>query len=302
MFLSLKRIIRSGWVGFYRNNGLSMATVFILVMTISLATSLFLIRNISDQLIASLREKVDISVYFKKDCAEAEILALQEKLEDVQEIKSVKYVSKDEAMQIFVERHKDDLVLIESLQEVGTNPFFSSLNIKAVEAAQYDVISEFLAAEHFREIIEDIDYYKKKPIIDKLFAVTYQVNRVGIILASVLAVVAVLLVFNQVKLAIYNKKEEIEVMKLVGSSNWFVRGPFIVQGVIAGVLSAMVAVLLWLGITFFLGPKLIEIIPGSDIFQYFLDNILLIFLVQLAIGVGLGVLSSMIAIRKYLKI
>ncbi len=302
MFLSLKRIIRSGWVGFYRNNGLSMATVFILVMTISLATSLFLIRNISDQLIASLQEKVDVSVYFKKDCPEAEILALQEKLEDVQEIKSVEYVSKDEAMQIFVERHKDDSVLIESLQEVGTNPFFSALNIKAVEAAQYDIISEFLAAEHFQEMIEDIDYYKKKPIIDKLFAVTYQVNRVGIILASVLAVVAVLLVFNQVKLAIYNKKEEIEVMKLVGSSNWFVRGPFIVQGVIAGVLSAMVAVLLWLGITFFLGPKLTEIIPGSDIFQYFLDNILLIFLVQLAIGLRLGVLSSMIAIRKYLKI
>lgn len=302
MFLSLKRIIRSGWIGFYRNNGLSMATVFILVMTISLATSLFLIKNISEYLVASLQEKVDVSVYFKKDCPEESILALQEKLEGVQEIKSVKYISKEEAMQFFVERHKDDVVLIESLQEVGTNPFFATLNIKAVEAAQYDIISEFLGAEQFQEIIEDVDYYKKKPVIDKLFATTYQVNKVGIILASVLAAVALLLVFNQVKLAIYNKKEEIEVMKLVGSSNWFVRGPFIVQGFIAGVISAMVALLLWLGIVFFLGPKISSLIPGLDVFQYFLDNIVLIFLVQLAIGVGLGVLSSMIAIRKYLKV
>ncbi|MCK5044433.1 ABC transporter permease [Candidatus Parcubacteria bacterium] len=302
MFLSIRRIIRFGWTGFCRNSGLSIATIFILVLTISLATSLFLMQNISQHLIAELQEKVDISVYFNKECPEERVLKIKEQLETIPEVRRVEYISAEEALAAFVERHKDDLVLMESLQEVGVNPFFAALNIKAKEAAQYGTISSFLDTEQFQDVISDVDYYEKKAVIEKLFSFTNQINRIGLILSGILAVVAVSLVFNQVKLAINNKKEEIEVMKLVGSSNWFARGPFIVQGFIAGVISAVATCLLFLAITFFLSPKIEAFIPSFNIFQYFIAHILIIFLIQLAIGTGLGVISSVIAIRKYLKV
>ncbi len=302
MFLSLRRIIRFGWTGFCRNSGLSLATVFILTLTISLATSLFLLQNISQHLIADLQEKVDISVYFDKEYPEEKILEVKTQLETIEEVRSVEYISAENALENFIERHKDDTVLIESLQEVGSNPFFAALNVKAEEAAQYDSISVFLETDQFQGVITYVDYYEKKSVIEKLFSFTNQVNKMGLIFAGVMAVVAVSLVFNQVKLAIYNKKEEIEVMKLVGSSNWFARGPFIIQGFIAGVISAIVTCLLFLGLTFFLSPKIEAAVPGLNIFQFFLDNILIVFLIQLAIGTGLGVISSVIAIRKYLKV
>ena len=301
MFLSLKRIIRFGWTGFCRNGGLSVAIVFILVMTISLATSLFLLKNVSEHLVADLQQKVDISVYFDKECLEDEVMAVKEQLGTIPEVRSVEYISADQALEDFTDRHQHDPVLIESLHEVGSNPFFAALNIKASEAAQYDAISTFLQTEQFQGVITDIDYYEKKTVIEKLFSFTNQVNKIGIIFASILAIVAVSLVFNQVKLAIYNKREEIEVMKLVGSSNWFARGPFIVQGFIAGMISAILACLAFLAITFFLSPQIKTLVPGLDLFQYFLDSILVIFLMQMAIGIGLGVISSTIAIRKYLK-
>ena len=302
MFLSLRRIIRFGWTGFCRNSGLSLATVFILTLTISLATSLFLLQNVSQYLISDLQEKVDISVYFDKEYPEEKILEVKTQLETIEEVRSVEYISAENALENFIERHKDDTVLIESLQEVGSNPFFAALNVKAEEAAQYDSISVFLETDQFQGVITYVDYYEKKSVIEKLFSFTNQVNKMGLIFAGVMAVVAVSLVFNQVKLAIYNKKEEIEVMKLVGSSNWFARGPFIIQGFIAGVISAIVTCLLFLGLTFFLSPKIEAAVPGLNIFQFFIDNILIVFLIQLAIGTGLGVISSVIAIRKYLKV
>ncbi|MFH1451338.1 MAG: permease-like cell division protein FtsX, partial [bacterium] len=123
MFLSLRRIIRFGWIGFCRNSGLSLATVFILVLTISLATSLFLMQNVSQYLISDLQEKVDVSVYFDKECSEDKILEVKGQLEAIAEVKSVEYISAERSLENFIERHKDDLVLIESLQEIGANPF-----------------------------------------------------------------------------------------------------------------------------------------------------------------------------------
>lgn len=299
---SFKRILKSGWTGFRRNSGLSLATIFIMVMTISLVTSLFLLQKTSNFLVVSLEEKVDMAIYFAEEPSTEEIVAIQEELFSLPEVKNLEYISKAEALEKFTERHQGEEVIMESLAEVGGNPLLASLNVRAWEATQYAAISSFLDTASFKDLIAKVDYSQKKPAIEKLSSLTSSINTSGIVLSIVLAVVAVLIAFNTVRIAIYNSRDEIETMKLVGASNWFIRGPFLVQGVIAGVLAVLITFLVFSVAVWFLSPKMEIIMPGLELSSYFFSNFLMILLLQLVAGVGLGVFSSWIAIRRYLKI
>jgi len=301
MFTLLKRIIRSGWLNFSRNSGLSLATIFIMVMTISLVTSLFLFRDITQFLISGLEEKVDISVYFKEATPEEDILRFGEEINKIPEVKNVEYVSREAALESFTQRYKDNQVIMESLAEVE-NPLLASLNIKAREASQYMTVANFLETSSYKNLIDKVDYYQRKPVIERIFSITSAINKTGIGLSLILAIVAILVAFNTIRLAIYNSKEEISFMRLVGASDWFIRGPFLVQGAISGFAAAIITLLIFTGALFFLGPKLEILFLGLNIFNSFTGNLGILFLIQIFTGVGLGVVSSIIAIRKYLKI
>jgi len=301
MITSLKRVIRSGWLNFSRNSGLSVATIFIMVMTISLIASLFLLRDITQFLISSLREKVDISVYFKEDVSEEDILRFGEEIKKIPEVKDVEYVSRESALENFIQRYKDNQVIMESLVEVG-NPLVASLNIKAWDASQYIVVTNFLETSPYKNLIDKVDYYQRKPVIERIFSITSTINKTGILFSIILAIVAILVAFNTIRLAIYNSKEEISFMRLVGASDWFIRGPFLVQGAISGFAAALITLLIFTGALFFLSPKLEILFPGLNIFNFFIRSFGMFFLIQIFIGVGLGIVSSIIAIRKYLKV
>ena len=301
MLISLKRIIRSGWLNFSRNSGLSLATIFIMVMTISLVTSLFLFRDISQFLISGLEEKIDISVYFKEAVQEEDILRFREEINKIPEVKNVEYVSREAALERFTQRYKDNQVIMESLGEVG-NPLLASLNIKAWEPSQYITVTNFLETSSYKNLIDKVDYYQRKPVIERIFSITSAINKTGIGFSLILAIVAILVAFNTIRLAIYNSKEEISFMRLVGASNWFIRGPFLVQGAISGFAAVIITLLIFSGALFFLSPKLEILFPGLNIFNSFTGNLGILFLIQIFTGVGLGVVSSIIAIRKYLEV
>lgn len=302
MFIAIKRVIKSGWQSFKRNSGLSMATVFIMVMVISLTSALFLLKGTAEFLIADLQEKVDISVYFKEDSPEEDIIKIKDEVAKIPEVKSVDYVSKEDSLNQFTERHKNDQVLMESLKELGLNPFLPSLNIQAWQASQYTAVSDFLDNTAFKNLIEKVDYRERKPVIEKLTTLTGNINKSGIIFSIVLGVIAVLVAFNTIRLAIYNLREEISIMRLVGASNWFIRGPFIIQGALSGLISALISALIIGSSSYFLSSKIEIVIPGFNLFAYFASNFFIILGVQVATGVILGILSSVIAVRKNLEV
>jgi len=302
MFASIKRIIRAGWIGFSRNGGQNAATVFIIVITVSVVTLLFLLNLTSQSLIINLQEKVDISVYFKEDALEDDILKVQSEISEIPEVKDIEYVSKEKALEKFIERHKSDPVLMESLAHVGQNPFLASLNIQAWQASQYEAVSSFLERAAFRDLIDKVDYYQRKPIIERVSSIASGINKIGIASGLVLATLAVLVAFNTIRLAIYNSREEISIMKLVGASYWFIQGPFLVQGAIVGSISVLITLSIFSGTCYFLGPKIEVLIPGFNIWNYFVSNFWALLLIQIFTGIGLGVISSLIATRKYLKV
>ena len=270
--------------------------------TILLASSLFLFRDVSRFLIISLQEKADFSVYFKEDALEDDVFGVRDELAKIPEVKDVSYISKEQALAEFTARHKDDAILMGSVQEVGGNPFLSSLKIKALEASQYQAVAGFLENSSFKDVIENIDYQDRKPLIERLFSISSNIDKGGIILSAILFLIAILVSFNTIRLSIYNLREEIKIQRLVGAENWFIRGPFLAQGAIVGAFSALASLLVISFLAWFLSPKVAILFSGLNLSAIFLHNFWLILLLQLAIGIGLGTISASLSVRKYLKV
>ena len=159
-----------------------------------------------------------------------------------------------------------------------------------------------LEGDQFSDIIDNVDFSQKKDTIDKVFSIISSINLFGIGLAVVFLLVAAVIVFNTVKLAIENSKEEISTMRIVGATTWFVQGPFIIQGVIFGIISFLICFIATGFLAYFLSGGLALALAGFNLFGYFLSNIFLIILIQLGFGVALSAATSFIVVRKYLKV
>lgn len=299
---SIERIIRSGWVNFSRNFWLSSATISVMVLMLILVTGLFVVNVMTQSVAQSIQDKVDISVYFVTDAPEEEILRVQSELAGFTEVKSVRYVSRDEALSEFRERHKDNPFILQALKEVGANPLQASLNIKAYQASQYQAIETFLSSGAHKDFIDKINYRENQALIERLFGITNNVKRAGVIAGMVLGAIAVLVTFNTIRMAIYSRRDEISIMRLVGASNWFIRGPFLVQGALVGVFSvAITFIITYLFLAAF-SDRVEAFIPNLNLIGYFAANWFSILGFELLLGVVLGSFSSFIAVRKYLEV
>jgi len=302
MLITIKRVFKSGMSSFSRDGGVALATIFVLSITVFLASSIFLLRSASQFLISTLEEKADISVYFKEDSPEEDILNIREELSKIPEVKNVKYISKEEALENFIERHKENPLLMQSLEEVGRNPFLASLNIKAWKANQYEKIVNFLENPTFQDLIEKVDFYQRKSIIERIFSLSSFLQKTVLLLSFISIILAFLITFNTIRLAILNSSEEIKIQRLVGASNWFIRGPFLVQGAISGTLAALISLVIFSLACWVLNQKIEFLFSGLNIFSLLRENLKPLILIQFITGTGLGVMSSFFAIRKYLKI
>ena len=299
---NIKRVFKNAWLSFRRNGLLSTATIVMMTLTLFVIGGLLLLSVVANAVLSDLENKIDISVYFLPGAPENQVLKIKNEIVVQDNVKNVDYVSQDEALAIFKERHKDDAVISASLEELGDeNPLGAVLNIKAQNSGQLANIAQFLQAKKY-DVVDKINYFENQSVIERLSAIVSGVKSIGLAIVLVLSLVAVLVAFNTVRLAIYTSREEISIMKLVGASNWFVRSPFLVTGLMHGGFSAFFTSLLFLPIIWGISPKVSFLLPSINLFDYFTSNFFEFFLIILAIGVTLGVGSSALAVRKYLKV
>lgn len=303
MFISLKRVFKFAWQGFLRNRILGFEVMFIMAIAVFLITSLFLFQGLSNFLIREVEGKVDVSVYFKENVLEEEILAVEKDLYKFSnEIESVEYVSREKALENFIEKHKHEPIYLEALEEIGYNPFLPSLNIKARDPSYYAPISNYLNQDSLQGVIERVSFFQNKKVIDKLSSITANVRIVVISLSLILGLLAVLITFNTIKLTIFTSKEEISTMQLVGASNWFIKGPFVIQGIFYGIVSILAVNLLFLIIFAFFSYKLETFFLGFNLLNYFQINFLSLLLIQIVFAGILATFSTLLALHKYLKV
>ncbi len=281
---------------------LSLATVFIVSAVVFIISLLYIFNVSTGILISSVKEKVDIAVYFRETAQTEDILEIKAMLSNNPEVKDVKYISREDALDQFTKRHEGDPVLMESITEVGRNPFLASLNIKATKIASYDSIVDFLQAEAYQDIVKKVDYFQRKPVIDRLYAMTGSMNSAGTIISLFLGLVALLVAFNAIRLAIYASREEISVMRLVGASDWFIRGPFIIEGIIIGLISAGIVFFVIFAFCFGLNGFVKQITGDISLVQIFVANFWFLVIIQVVASLGITAISSILAMRKYLEV
>lgn len=291
-----------GWQNVTRDSGIAVANIFILMVPILLASTLFMIRDVSAFLVKEIQGMANISIYFNESVSEDDIMKVKDRIKQISGIDQVEYVSKDQAMERFAQRHADDPVLLESLQEVNGNPFLATLDVSAISPDQYAQVQDLLAGQDYVDMINKINYNEKKGTIEKIFWLTNGAQRMGMMLFVILGVISVMVTFNTVRMAIMSHGVEVGIQRLVGASRWFVRGQFLVEGLIFGILAAMFSLMLTALVCWYASPGLATLLSGMNIWQNLMENMWTLFGIQAAIGAGLGMFSSVIAVGKYLKI
>lgn len=295
------RTLKAGYESFRRNGWLSVATIMVMVMVLTVLGNLVFLGVIAGTILNTLEAKIDISVYFASDASEQNMLAVKKELERLSDVAEVGYLSRDDALAQFRARHQNNALVVGALEELGDNPLEASLNIRARDPSNYASISDFLLKKNY-SIVDKINYFENQKVIDRLSSIVGTVRGSGTFLAFFLSFIAVLVAFNTIRLAIYTMREEIGIMRLVGATQWFIRGPFLVSGVLYGAAAAAATTMIFFPLTWLASPKLNVLMPDFNLFQYFLTNFLEFVVIMFGTGVLLGTLSSFIAIRRYLKI
>ncbi|MFM2339710.1 MAG: hypothetical protein RLZZ360_346 [Candidatus Parcubacteria bacterium] len=306
MITSLRRVVRSGFIGFWRSAYVSLASIFVITVALFVIAMTMLLDQLLTVSLTNIQSKVDINVYFVTNAEESDILALKTKVESLPDVAAVQYTSREDALTEYRLKNQNDSVAMQALEELGENPLGATIAIRATETSQYESIARFLDEQKAQEtaqapLIDEINYADNKESITTLTKIINAVEQASTITMVVLIIAAVLITFNTIRLAIYTAREEISVMRLVGASNAFIRGPFMLQGVMYGVIAGILTLALLYPIMIWIGPATAEFFE-FDLYVYFVNNFGSIFLTIVGIGVGLGLVSSILAITRYLRV
>lgn len=296
------RIFSAGWNNFRRNRYVSVGTTGVMSLVLVLFLGIIGMNFLGSVFVQSLEGKVDVRLYLKNEATDADIKEMRAELEQLNSVKYVDFVSREQALADFKERHANDALIQQSLAELPDNPLQAWLNIKAIDSSQYASIVGFLEANRFRGVIDKINYYDNEAVIGRIQSISTAVQNWGLLGTLGLALIAVLVAFNTIRLTIYNQKEEIEIQRLVGASNWFIRAPYMIEGAIYGVFATGIALVIFYGGLQFASPKVALLMPGISLIGYFIGNGIQIVGLTLGAGIALGVFSSLIAIRRFLDV
>lgn len=297
-----KRVARYGFIGFLRNGFVSLAAVLIMTITLFVSSVLLVAGAALDSTLEQLMQKVDVNVYFVTDASEEQVLGVKRELEALPEVATVEYVSREAALAEFRERHKNEASTIQALDQLSENPLGASLAIRAKETSQYESIAEFLTGkQEGGSLISKVNFYQNKVAIDRLTSIIETSRTIGIATAIFLAGASILIAFNTIRLAIYTSRDEIGVMNLVGAGHWYVRGPFMIAGILYGFIAGIIVLLILYPITAWLGPASERFFGSFNVFDYFVGNFASLLFTILGLGIGLGAISSYLAVRRYLR-
>ncbi len=308
-WLTIKRIFRAGMLDFWRNAFVSAASTLVMTVTLFVVGMAIFGGVVLGSAIQSFRDKADVNVYFVPGAAEDQILSLEKSLQALPEVATVQYVSADDALTNFREAHQNDQLTLQALDELGTNPLGAVLNIKAKDISQYDAIGQFLQNQETvstgqPSIIDKINYFdvQHRAALDRIQQITAMAQFVGKIFIAILILVTLLICFNTMRLAIYTSRDEIQVQRLVGASAFFIRAPFMVEGVLYGLVAGVVTLLLFYPLTWWMGNATSAFFGGINVFSYYMAHFGQFFLIIVGTGVVLGGVASFLAVRRYLKI
>lgn len=301
------RIFHYGVSNFTRNAWLSTAATAVMTLTLLIILTTFTARLIFNDTIQELNQKIDISVYLSDDADISEVERFGNELKRIPIVTSVEYVSKEEARERFRQQNLDDLGNLEALGALPSNPLPASLRVKTSDPNKLEELNAVINKAENKQLQskDKATSYSgdSKEAIDNLARASQFSETAGLVAAIVFVFLSVMIIFNTIRMAIFNRKDEIEIMKLIGAEKSFIRGPFIIEAALYGVLAAIVSlILIYLVLLTRAGDLSRVDIEVTNTINFFKAWPILIIPAQLLIGIAIGVFSSLLAMRRYLKL
>jgi cell division transport system permease protein len=300
---ALFRIIKFALQDLGRNISLSFMTIFILTLMLLSVNTLWSLDVLTRQAVEAVKKEIDVSLYFVPETTDKNISDIRAYINTFPEVTDLKLQSREEVLQSFQEKHKSQPEVIDALTELGDNPFGPTMIIKTKEPQDYKKIIAALNAPEYEKLIEAKSFDNHEEAITKLQNITNRIEKIGFGLAVLFAAISFLIIFNTIRVAIYTQRVEISIKRLVGASNWFIRGPYIVESVIFTVLSVGATIAVIFGALQWIDPYLAVILPnGFSLTNYYYSLIFPLFGIQAAAVLLLTIISSSLAMRKQLKV
>lgn len=306
-WISFKRVCKAGFVSFFRNGFVSLASVLIMTVTLFVLGSIIFTNALLNSSLQEIKSRVDVNVYFVSGANEDDILSLKKKIENLPEVATVEYVSRDQSLQNFKKLHENDEITLQALGELPDNPFGAVLNIRAKETSQYESIAKFFdgnspSSADGSSIVDKVNYYQNKDAINSLTKIIDGGRKLGVGITLALVLLSIIIAFSTIRLAIYTSREEIGVMRLVGASNKYIRGPFIISGIIYGIFASLLTLVLFFPGTYWFSSVTKDFFGGLNLFDYYIRHFAQVFGLIIGSGIVVGAIGSFLAVRKYLKI
>lgn len=306
-YITFLRILHTGTVNFLRNATLAIAAMAVMVVTLTIVLFSIIANATFANTIQDITSKIDISVFLKDDVTSEQKDTLLRELKSQPNVKSLEYFDKSEALKAFIKQNSENPSVVAAATSTN-NTIPATIRIKPVDLNQVEDLRTFLAKPDNKKLqtARSPSYSgTRKEAIDNISGATRTLQRIGVIAVALFSVISALIIFNTIQMAIFNRRDEIQIERLLGAGSWFIRGPFIVESIIYGILSAVLSMLLinsvFVASSSALQASSLGLLDIAYAQRYFSDRFWWLLLMQLGAGILIGAVSSTIATQRYLK-
>jgi cell division transport system permease protein len=304
-FITFSRIIHTGAVNFVRNAWLAIAAMAVMIITLTIVLFSIITNATFTNTIAQITDKIDVSVYLKDSTDTASTAQLVKNIKALPNAKSVTYLSKDQALERYKQQNANNPALLEAVTQTD-NPLPATIQIKPRELNKIQDLRDYLNKPAVHTLWDDVSYRDdRKSAIDKIAHATSLLRRAGVVAVVVFTLISVLIIFNTIQMAIFNRRDELTIMRLLGASTSYIRGPFVVETIIYGIISAFISVLfihsLFVASSSALQASSLGLLDIGYASSYFNAHLWQLLTMQLVLGILIGAASSTIATKRYLK-
>jgi len=305
--ITLSRIVHTGIINFMRNVSLAVAAMAVMVVTLTILLFSLITNATFANTIAQITNKINVSVYLQDSVSDAQAKQFAAAIKKQPDVQRVDYLNKQQALQSYIDQNQNNKTLVTAAAEAN-NPIPATIHVFPKNLNQIPDIKAFLVKPNNIKLqTSDSPSYNgdRKEAIDNITHATNVLRKIGVVTVVVFTIICALIIFNTIQMAIFNRRDEITIMRLLGASTSYIRGPFVVESMIYGLLSAIISVLIvnsaFLASSTALQASSLGLLDINYAQQYFNDHFLILLCLQIAIGIIIGAVSSVIATRRYLK-
>ena len=301
------RILHTGIVNFMRNVSLAVAAMAVMSVTLTIVLFSVIANATFENTIKDITAKISVSAYLQDSTTEGQAKVMVTNLKKLPNVSKVVYLNKQQATQAYIDQNKTNKDLVTAVIQAD-NPIPATIQVYPTDLDEVPAIKDFLIKPEYKKLqTSDSPSYNdtRKEAIDNIAHATNVLRKIGVIGVIVFAMTCVLTIFNTIQMAIFNRRDEITIMRLLGASTSYIRGPFVVESAIYGLLSAVFSIVIvnsaFLASSGALQASSLGLLDINYANEFFNDHFFQLLGLQVAIGIIIGAGSSIIATRRYLK-